>query len=71
MIRDLDALYKEYHNICDDRGVFPKGRRELHHNDEADWLTYVIALIGGYPSQAERQAKLGEESPSAPGRSPV
>ena len=58
MTEELDKLYQEYREICVDRGVFAKSRRNLSHNDEADWLTYVIALIAGYPSREERQATL-------------
>jgi hypothetical protein len=54
MIRDLDTLYREYEAICIDRGAFAKSRSELHHNDESEWLTYVITLIAEKPSREER-----------------
>lgn len=54
MIRDLDKLYREYEDICIDRGAFAKSRSELHRYDEGEWLTYVIALIAALPSREER-----------------
>ena len=57
----LDTLYREYSDLCRDRGVFAKSRSELHQNDEGEWLTYVIALITGYPSREERQVTIKEE----------
>ncbi len=54
MIRDLDKLHREYEEICIDRGSFAKSRAELHHNDEAEWMIYVIALIAALPSREER-----------------
>lgn len=55
---DLDALYREYSDLCADRGVFSKGRNELHHAGEGEWLRYVISLIRRYPSREERKVTL-------------
>ena len=64
----LDTLYRECSDLCRDRGVFAKSRRSLSHNDEGEWLTYVITLIRGLPSPAERQTAIDADRAPEPFR---
>ncbi len=67
---DLDTLYQEYNDWCIDRGVFAKARSELHHYDEAKWLTYAIELIKALQSRVERQEAVQEPSADEPSDEP-
>lgn len=56
--------YREYVNLCRDRGVFPKSQAELYRNDYDGWMACLMSVIAALPSEAERQVAIEQETAS-------